>query len=151
MHPADAALAGTGGPVRPITAAPGLLRHILYRLLYDPKLRVEPVAIDQAIHHGDVLPIAGGIEVIHAPGHCAGQVALLWRPGGMLFGADVFMNLAGPGDPLGFKDIAVGRASQRRLAALDFAAVGFGHGKPITRNAAARVRRAAGGAARPTA
>jgi hypothetical protein len=25
----------------------------------------------------------GGIEVIHVPGHCSGQVALLWHPGCM--------------------------------------------------------------------
>jgi hypothetical protein len=36
-----------------------------------------------------ILPIAGSIEVIHTPGHCAGHVALLWRPGRMLFAGDV--------------------------------------------------------------
>ncbi len=59
----------------------------------------------------------------------------------MLFAADVFMNVTGLGDPLGFEDNEAGRDSQRRLAALSFDAVGFGHGKPIVRDAAARLRK----------
>jgi len=37
----------------------------------------------------------------HTPGHCAGQVALLWRPGRMLFAGDVCMNIMGLGDTVG--------------------------------------------------
>ena len=121
--------------------APGPLRQVLCRVLFDPKERLEPVAIDQPITDGETLSVAGGIDVVHVPGHCAGQVALLWRPGGMLFAADVFMTILGLGDPLGFEDIEVGRASQRRLAGLSFDAVGFGHGKPITRDGAARLKK----------
>jgi glyoxylase-like metal-dependent hydrolase (beta-lactamase superfamily II) len=61
---------------------------------------------------------AGGIEVIHTPGHCAVQVALLWRPGRMLFAGDVCTNLMGLGDPVGFETFVEGRASQRKLASL---------------------------------
>jgi glyoxylase-like metal-dependent hydrolase (beta-lactamase superfamily II) len=111
------------------------------RLLVDPNERVEPVAIDEPLTAGDILPIAGGIEVIHTPGHCAGQVALLWHPGRMLFAADVCMNLMGLGDPLGFENLEEGRASQRKLASLSFDAVGFGHGKPIARDASTRFRK----------
>lgn len=141
LHSADIMLAESGGPFRPMTPAPGLLRQILCRVIYDHNERLDPVAIDQPIGDGDLLPIAGGIDVIHAPGHCAGQVALLWRRGRMLFAADTFMNMTGLGDPLGFEDIDLGRASQRRLASLSYDAVGFGHGKPITRDATARLRR----------
>ena len=141
MHPIDIPIAKSGGPFRPMTPAPGLLRQILCRVIYDPNERLEPVAIDQPIADGETLPLAGGIDVVFVPGHCAGQVALLWRPGRMLFAADVFMNVTGLGDPLGFEDIEAGRASQRRLAGLSFDAVGFGHGKPITRDAAARLRK----------
>ena len=99
------------------------------------------MAIDQPIADGETLPIAGGIDVVLVQGHCAGQVTLLWRPGRMLFAADVFMNVTGLGDPLGFEDSEAGRSSQRRLAGLSFDAVGFGHRKPITRNATARLRK----------
>ena len=140
MHPLDIPLAQSGGPFRPMKPAPGLLRLVMFNLFFHPDERVEPVAIDQPLTSGEVLPIAGGIEVIHTPGHCAGQVALLWRPGRMLFTGDVCMNLMGLGDPVGFENLSEGRASQRRLASLSFDAAGFGHGEPITRDASTRFR-----------
>ena len=105
-------------------AAPGLLRRVMCKLFYHPDERLEPVAIDQPLTAGEILPIAGGIEVIHTPGHCAGQVALLWRPGRMLFAGDVCTNLMGLGDPVGFESLKEGRASQRKLASLSFDAAG---------------------------
>ena len=140
MHPLDIPLAQSGGPFRPMRPAPGLLRLVMCNLFFHPDERVEPVAIDQPLTSGEVLPIAGGIEVIHTPGHCAGQVALLWRPGRMLFAGDVCMNLMGLGDPVGFENLSDGRASQRKLASLSFDAAGFGHGEPIFRDASARFR-----------
>jgi glyoxylase-like metal-dependent hydrolase (beta-lactamase superfamily II) len=138
MHPLDIPLAESGGPFRPMTPAPGLLGQVLCRLFFDPDKRMESVTIDQPLTDGEILPIAGGIEVIHTPGHCAGHVALLWRPGRMLFAGDVCTNLMGLGDPLGFENLKEGRASQRKLASLSFDAAGFGHGKPIARDASAQ-------------
>ena len=101
---------------------------------------MEPVAIDQPLTDGEVLPIAGGIEVVHTPGHCAGHVALLWRPGRMLFAGDVCTNLMGLGDPVGFESLDQKAWSQRKLASLSFDAAGFGHGKPIAHDASAQFR-----------
>jgi glyoxylase-like metal-dependent hydrolase (beta-lactamase superfamily II) len=140
MHPLDITVAETGGPFRPLRAAPGLLRRLLCKLLFHPDERVGPVAIDQPLTAGELLPIAGGFEVIHTPGHCAGQVALLWHPARMLFAGDVCMNVMGLGDPVGFEDLDQGRVSQRKLASLSFDAAGFGHGEPITRDASMRFR-----------
>ncbi len=140
MHPLDIPISDSGGPFRPMTPAPGLLHRILCKLFFDPGERVEPVAIDRPLTAGEILPIAGGIEVIHVPGHCAGQVALLWRPGRMLFAADVYTNIMGLGDPVGFESLKEGRASQKKLARLSFDAAGFGHGAPIARDASARFR-----------
>jgi glyoxylase-like metal-dependent hydrolase (beta-lactamase superfamily II) len=140
MHPLDIPIAESGGPFRPLRAAPGMLRRVLCKLLYHPNEQVEPVAIDQPLTPGEILPIAGGFEVFHTPGHCAGQVALLWRPGRMLFAGDVCMNIMGLGDPVGFESLKEGRASQRKIASLSFDAAGFGHGEPITRNASTRFR-----------
>jgi glyoxylase-like metal-dependent hydrolase (beta-lactamase superfamily II) len=140
MHPLDIPIAESGGPFRPMRAAPGLLRRAMCNLFFRPDERVEPVAIDQPLTAGNILPIAGGLEVIHTPGHCAGQVALLWRPGRMLFAGDVYMNLMGLGDPVGFENLNDGRVSQRKLASLSFDAAGFGHGAPIARDASTRFR-----------
>jgi glyoxylase-like metal-dependent hydrolase (beta-lactamase superfamily II) len=38
---------------------------------------MEMCRIDERIKDGDVLPIAGGIEVIHTPGHSKGHISLL--------------------------------------------------------------------------
>jgi glyoxylase-like metal-dependent hydrolase (beta-lactamase superfamily II) len=111
MHPLDIPMAERGGPFRPMRGAPGLLRRVLCKLLFHPDERLEPVAIDQPLTDGEILPIAGGIEVIQAPGHCAGQVVLLWFPGRMLFAGDVCMNVMGLGDPVGFENLNDGRAS----------------------------------------
>jgi glyoxylase-like metal-dependent hydrolase (beta-lactamase superfamily II) len=140
MHPLDIPMAESGGPFRPMGPAPGLLGQVLCRLFFHPEERLEPVAIDRPLTDGEILPIAGGFEVIHIPGHCAGQVALLWRPGRMLFAGDVGTNLMGLGDPVGFENLDEGRASQRKLASLSFDAAGFGHGKPIARDASMRFR-----------
>ena len=81
------------------------------KVFFHPNKRVNPVAIDQPLTAGELLPIAGGIEVIHVPGHCAGQVALLWHSGRMLFAGDVCINVIGLGDPVGFESLEDGRAS----------------------------------------
>jgi glyoxylase-like metal-dependent hydrolase (beta-lactamase superfamily II) len=140
LHPLDIPMTESGGPFRPLKAAPGLLNPVLCRLFFHPDERVEAVAIDQPLTAGELLPIAGGIEIIHTPGHCAGQVALLWRSGRMLFAGDVASNMMGLGDPLGFESLEEGRASQRKLAGLSFDAAGFGHGEPIARDASSRFR-----------
>lgn len=140
MHSLDIPLAENGGPFRPLMPAPGLLRHLLCRLLYHPNDRVTPVAIDEPLIPGRILAVAGGFDVVHAPGHCAGQVALLWRSGRMLFTGDVCMNIMGLGDPVGFENLEEGLASQRKLASLSFDAAGFGHGEPIFEDASTRFR-----------
>ena len=140
MHPHDIPMAESGGPFRPMRPAPGLLGQVLCRLFFDPDQRTEPVTIDQPLSNGEILPIAGGIEVIHTPGHCAGHVALLWRSRRTLFAGDVCTNLMGLGDPVGFESLEEGRASQRKLADLSFDAAGFGHGKSIARDASAQFR-----------
>ena len=140
MHPLDIPIAENGGPFRPMKPAPGFLGQVLCRLFFDPEERLEPVAIDQPLAAGETLPIAGGIEVVHTPGHCAGHVALMLHRGRMLFAGDVGTNLIGLGDPVGFESLEEGRASQCKLANLSFDAVGFGHGKPIAHNASTRFR-----------
>jgi glyoxylase-like metal-dependent hydrolase (beta-lactamase superfamily II) len=140
MHPLDIPMAESGGPFRPMRPAPGLLGPLMCKLFFHPEERMEPVAIDQPLTAGEILPIAGGFEVIHTPGHCAGHVALLWRPGRMLFAGDVCANVMGLGDPVGFENLEDARASQRKLAGLSFDAAGFGHGKPIARDASVRFR-----------
>lgn len=140
IHRLDAPIAESGSGFRPMTPAPSLLMRLLFWLLIKYKQSVEPARIDHRVEDGDVLPVADGLTAIAAPGHCAGQVALLSPGRGVLFAADVCTNLMGLGDPLGFEDEAEGRRSQRRLAGLDFRIACLGHGKAITRDAGRRFR-----------
>ncbi|WP_425230328.1 MBL fold metallo-hydrolase [Sphingomonas sp.] len=144
MHPVDAPLAESGRGSRPMKPAPGLLRHLMFRLFAKPGRTTAPVKIDELVEEGATIPLAGGLRVIHVPGHCAGQIALGQPATGILFAADTCMNILGLGDPIGFEDRAIGRASQRKLAALDFTIACFGHGQPL-HDAAARFRARWGG------
>lgn len=141
MHAADAPLAESGGPFRPMAPAPGLVHALMYKLVWDQDERMQPFRIDQPIADGETLPILGGLRAIHVPGHCAGQVALLWQGQRLLLGGDTFINILGVSDPIAFEDEAEGRASQRKLAALDVQAVVFGHGGAITQDGPAKLRR----------
>ena len=141
IHALDAPIAERGAGFRPMTAAPGLLANIMFRIFFRPNTSLPAVRIDQRLTDGDVLPIAGGLEVIHVPGHCAGQVALLWRERGVLFAADTCVNLFGLGPPIGYEERALGERSQRLLAGREFAIACFGHGNPLRHDAAAQFRK----------
>ena len=87
--------------------------------------------------------LLAGLTAIHVPGHCAGQIALLWQQhGGVLIAADACSNLMGLGLSLalGYEDLEQGRRSLHKLSALDFRVACFGHGKPILKDAASRFR-----------
>jgi glyoxylase-like metal-dependent hydrolase (beta-lactamase superfamily II) len=145
MHPADAALVRAGQSARPLRPAPGVLPALLFRLFTLSRLTpttIPPATIEREVQDGDELPMAGGIRAIHAPGHCAGQLAFLWpQAGGVLFAADAAANLFGLGLSLVYEDLNVGRRTLARLSALDFAVACFGHGRPIRSAAAAQFRK----------
>ena len=142
LHAADVPLAETGGPFRPMSAAPSLMLKLVFRLVWHPNETVEPFRIDRHLVDGETLPLAGGLRVVHLPGHCAGQVAFLWQESRLLIAGDVCMNIVGLGDPVGFEDVEEGRRSQRKLAGLDAEAACFGHGRPIVSGATERLRKA---------
>ena len=141
IHALDRDIAVRGSGFRPMTAAPGLLPGLMFALLVRPGVSVEPTVIDHVIEDGQRLPPGGGLRVVHCPGHCAGQVALLCEARGVLFAGDVATHIAGLGPPIGYEDRALGEASRRRLTAFDFEVAGFGHGKAITRGASEAFRR----------
>ena len=145
-HPADAAIVTAGGGFRPLTVSPGVVSWLVWRLFIRPILnrnpRVEPTPVDHHLSDGQVLPIAGGLTVVHAPGHCAGQGALLWAAhGGVLLAADAASNVLGLRSSPAYEGLAVGEQTLRRLSALDFQVACFGHGKAIVGEAAAQFRR----------
>jgi glyoxylase-like metal-dependent hydrolase (beta-lactamase superfamily II) len=140
IHPADAEIARTGTGFRPLTPAPGMMNGLLFRLFIRSNVMVDGATIDHEINAGDVLPIAGGLNIVHTPGHCAGHISLLWQRQRLLFVGDACGNLPRLGWSVGYEDIQIGKQSLEQLAALDFDMACFGHGKTIAQGAARQFR-----------
>lgn len=142
-HPLDIAAIRAGTVNKLLTPAPKLLQRLLFWLfIRNSSPNYPPAAVDREINDGDQLPLAGGLRVIHAPGHSAGQVALFWpQHGGVLFAADACANMPSLDYSLGYEDFALGQQTLAKLAQLEFATVCFGHGNAITQDATAKFRR----------
>lgn len=139
MHALDAPIAQSGKGFRPMTPAPGLMNSLLFRAFVRTNSSVDPTPIDHLVSDGDVLPIAGGLRAIHAPGHCAGQLVFLWpQHGGVLVAADTCSHVMGLGLSIGYEDLDEGRGTLRTLAQLTFDTSCFGHGKAIAHGASAQ-------------
>ncbi|ALC24734.1 MBL fold metallo-hydrolase [Streptomyces pristinaespiralis] len=108
--------------------------------LYEHGLTVPPAPptrVDRELEDGDVLDFGGGARVVHSPGHTDGSIGLHLPVHGVLFTGDC---VAGVGEVmLGVFNVdrAAARASMRRLASLAPSTVCFGHGDPLTEDAAA--------------
>jgi len=141
-HAIDAALIINGIGERHDTAvAPGLIPALVYRLfIKNAGTNYEPLPIDQPLQHGQVLALAGGIEVIHTPGHSAGHIALLLRQEGVLVAADFCAHVLGLGYSTVNEDIAIARQSILRAADYPFEQAVFGHGNPLQKQANQQLR-----------
>lgn len=140
LHPSGADIARSGIIHQTMTPAPGILNWILFHVLIGAKdFEFPAFDPDRDLRDGMTLDIAGGVEVVHTPGHAANHVSLLWqRDRGVLFAGDVAANIMGLGYSLGYEDLEEGKASLRRLAGMDFEVAVFGHGKPILSGASDR-------------
>ena len=139
MHRIDAAMVEDGTVMRPLTPAPGMLTKLLFRIFIAPAPhQITPARVDHRIEDGEQLSIAGGLRVIHTPGHSAGQIALLWESEAVLFAADAVMNQPRLNYSLGYEDFAEGERSAAKLAQLNFDIACFGHGKPLVGSAGAQ-------------
>jgi glyoxylase-like metal-dependent hydrolase (beta-lactamase superfamily II) len=146
MHPLDAELVRQGRCMRTLYPTPRFTARLMHRLLVGnarpESFHVEPVQVDREIGDGEDLPLAGGIRAIHAPGHCAGQLAFLWqRHGGVLFAADSAANVRRLNLSPVYEEIELGRQSLTKLSALSFENTCFGHGRPIIGGADREFRR----------
>jgi glyoxylase-like metal-dependent hydrolase (beta-lactamase superfamily II) len=89
--------------------------------------------VDRVLHDGDVLPFAGGLRVVHAPGHTPGHIALYAPERRVLFTGDALMNTLGLHLPISMSthDMEAARRSVFRLAELGFDIALPGHVAPI--------------------
>ena len=132
-HATDASLITQGIGKRPSTTrSPGLMAALIYQFfIKNLKSSYEPTPIDQLLQGGEVLPLAGGIDVIHAPGHSAGQVVLLLRQAGVLIAADLCAHVLGLSYSPVNEDLALARQSIFQVADYPFDRAVFGHGDSL--------------------
>lgn len=91
--------------------------------------------MDHLIGDGDVIPLAEGIKVLHAPGHIAGQVVPLLQKDETLVAADLCSNVAGLGHSIINEDIALARQTILQIANYPFKRAVFGHGDSLNERA----------------
>jgi glyoxylase-like metal-dependent hydrolase (beta-lactamase superfamily II) len=85
------------------------------------------------LHDGDVLPLLGGLIVVHTPGHTPGSVCLYAPRDRLLFSGDVLEVRRGRvtyASRLFSTDVAAARRSMQRLAELDVKTIVFSHFPP---------------------
>lgn len=101
-----------------------------------------PVAVGTTFEDGDVLPVAGGITVVHTPGHTPGHCSFLHPSSGVLITGDAIFNVRGLRWSFAGSctDVRLSRTSAQRLGELDYDVAGFTHGAHVSTGARAAVR-----------
>lgn len=108
------------------------LAGLIFRFM--PESKFAPIKVDNALHDGQLLPVAGGLEVIHTPGHTLGHVSFLHKPSGVLITGDSVFNF-------GFKlawslsafctNFNQSKETAKKFLDLDFETAAFTHGPHI--------------------
>jgi glyoxylase-like metal-dependent hydrolase (beta-lactamase superfamily II) len=99
--------------------------------------------VETELHDGDVLPVAGGVRVIHTPGHTPGHVSLLHEPTGTLITGDAIwnMNARRTWPVMAFcSDGALSQQTANRLGELEYSTAAFTHGPEIRENGREAIR-----------
>jgi glyoxylase-like metal-dependent hydrolase (beta-lactamase superfamily II) len=107
----------------------------------DKGFDVVPVA--ETFTDGQVIPFAGGIEVVHTPGHSPGHAAYLHRDSGVLITGDSIFNVLGLRWSIKSfcTDFRMSQQTAVRLAELDYATAAFTHGAHLDDNPREHIRR----------
>ncbi|HXX91699.1 MAG TPA: MBL fold metallo-hydrolase [Acidimicrobiales bacterium] len=99
--------------------------------------------VDDTFSDGDLLPVAGGLRVLHTPGHTPGHCAFLHEPSGVLITGDAIMNVFGRrrwNFVASCTDYQMSRGTAERLGEADYDVAAFTHGYEIRRGAREAVR-----------
>jgi glyoxylase-like metal-dependent hydrolase (beta-lactamase superfamily II) len=99
-----------------------------------------------ALQDGEVLPVSGGLRVVHTPGHSPGHVSLLVESTATLITGDSIFNygvLGGVRVSPSFlcANFAMTRRTAHRLGELEYDVAAFTHGPEIRDRARETVRR----------
>lgn len=142
MHGIDAELVEQGIAGRGKILSPGILNYILYTLfIKNGKNETPAVKISERLKDGDVLPIAGGIKVMHTPGHSLGHIVLLLQQDNTLICGDICANMMGLDYSTVYEDRAIGVQSVLKATTLGFDKAVFGHGNALVGAASDKMRK----------
>lgn len=99
-----------------------------------------------ALTDGELLPVSGGLRVVHTPGHSPGHISLLLETTGTLITGDALFNFGRFGGArvspaFVCSDFAMTKRTAQRLADLEYEIAAFTHGPEIRDAARERVRR----------
>jgi len=125
MHPADFERLQVG--VRDAVRRPS--RGRIFASLVRPPTAIHP------LEDGDVLPVLGGMQVVHTPGHTPGSICLYAPRDRILFTGDALQVRRGRvvfASRLYSDDYATAKMSVRKMATLDVATIVFAHYPPWT-------------------
>lgn len=108
--------------------------------------KVESFEPGPALADGDVLPVNGGMRVVHTPGHSPGHISLLVELTGTLITGDALLNfrfLRGARISPSFlcSNFAMTKRTAHRLGELEYELAAFTHGLEIRDGARETVRR----------
>lgn len=103
----------------------------------------DPVPVGETFTDGQVVPFAGGIEVVHTPGHSPGHAAYLLRESGVLITGDSIFNVRGLRWPIKAfcTDFRLTTQTAHRLAELDYTVAAFTHGPHLSDRPREHIRR----------
>jgi glyoxylase-like metal-dependent hydrolase (beta-lactamase superfamily II) len=101
-----------------------------------------PVPDARALEDGEVLPIAGGLEVVATPGHTPGHLAFRLPAHDLVIGGDALFNYfrLRPCPAWSCWRIPLNRTSVERLAGLAPRTLALAHGRPVTGDVEGRLR-----------
>jgi glyoxylase-like metal-dependent hydrolase (beta-lactamase superfamily II) len=101
------------------------------------------VTVGERLTDGQVLEVAGGLEVVHTPGHSPGHVAYLHRSSGVLITGDSIFNVRGVRWPIKSfcTDFRLTQKTAHRLAELEYTTAAFTHGPHIADQPREAIRR----------
>jgi glyoxylase-like metal-dependent hydrolase (beta-lactamase superfamily II) len=108
--------------------------------------RFQPTPVDEALHDGARLDLAGGVRVVFTPGHTPGHICLYLERSRTLVAGDALTasegRLQGP-NAGATQDMPAASQSVRKLADLDLQAIVCYHGGVVRDDANAQIRRVA--------
>jgi glyoxylase-like metal-dependent hydrolase (beta-lactamase superfamily II) len=143
VHPIDAQI--VRGDRKPPPPKGNAILRTANAILGPVFMRADLVPVDVELAEGDEIPGTGGLRAVFTPGHTMGHMSFLHPDKRLLFVGDAARNMKELANtPSGYtEDIAEGRRTIGKIAALDFDTAVFGHGGVLRGKANAEFRKLA--------